>query len=110
MSTVEVDLTNFFDNNVCDTCGDKATHAVRNKVEEPNSSVRRFTYSPWRFGWDTHKKRQITRYLDGTWEQAAGRDSTSESAGRPRPDKVIAAAIHCAEQIMRKMYAWLGRV
>jgi hypothetical protein len=71
MSTVEVDLTNVFGNNVCDTCGDKATHAVRNKVEEPNSSVRRFTYGPWRFGCDIHKKRQITKYLDGTLEQAA---------------------------------------
>jgi hypothetical protein len=40
-------------------------------VEEPNSSVRRFTYGPWRFGCDIHKKRQITKYLDGTLEQAA---------------------------------------
>jgi hypothetical protein len=71
MSTEEGDLANFFDGNVCDTCGDKATHAVRNKVEEPNSAVRRFTYSPWRFGCDIHKKRQITKYVDGTLEQAA---------------------------------------
>ena len=71
MSMEEGDLANFFDGNVWDTCGDKATHAVRNKVEEPNSSVRRFTYSPWRFGCDIHKKRQITKYVDGTLEQAA---------------------------------------
>ena len=71
MSMEEGDLANFFDGNVCDTCGEKATHAVRNKVEEPNSSVRRFTYGPWRFGCDIHKKRQITKYLDGTLEQAA---------------------------------------
>ena len=71
MSMEEGDLANFFDGNVCDTCGDKSTHAVRNKVEEPNSSVRRFTYGPWRFGCDIHKKRQITKYLDGTLEQAA---------------------------------------
>jgi hypothetical protein len=71
MSLEEGDLANFFDGNVCDTCGDKATHAVRNKVEEPNSSVRRFTYGPWRFGCDIHKKRQITKYVDGTLEQAA---------------------------------------
>ena len=71
MSLEEGDLANFFDGNVCDTCGDKATHAVRNKVEEPNSSVSTFTYSPWRFGCDIHKKRQITKYLDGTLEQAA---------------------------------------
>jgi hypothetical protein len=40
MSMEEGDLANFFDGNVCDTCGEKATHAVRNKVVEPNSSVR----------------------------------------------------------------------
>ena len=71
MSLEEGDLANFFDGNVCDTCGEKATHAVRNKVEEPNSSVRRFTYGPWRFGCDIHKKKQITKYVDGTLEQAA---------------------------------------
>ena len=71
MSLEEGDLANFFDGNVCDTCGEKATHAVRHKVEEPNSSVRRFTYGPWRFGCDIHKKKQITKYVDGTLEQAA---------------------------------------
>jgi hypothetical protein len=72
MRMVEVDLTNFFGGNVCDTCDDKATHAVRNKVEEPSDSgFRKFVYSPWRFGCGIHKKRQITKYLNGTLEQAA---------------------------------------
>ena len=72
MSMVEVDLTNFFGGNVCDTCGEQATHAVRNKVEErSDSGFTKFVYGPWRFGCDIHKKKQITKYLDGTLEQAA---------------------------------------
>ncbi len=72
MSMVEVDSMNVFGENVCDTCGDKATDAVRNKVEErSDSGFRKFVYGPWRFGCDIHEKKQITKFLDGTLEKAA---------------------------------------
>jgi len=69
---VEINSTNVFGGNVCDACGEQATHAVRNKVEETSDSgFRKFVYGPWRFGCDTHKKKQITKFLDGTLEKAA---------------------------------------
>jgi hypothetical protein len=74
MSTVKTDSnpTNVFGGNVCDTCGERATHAVRNRVEEPSDSdLRRFTYGPWRFGCDVHEKKRTTKYLNGVVEQAA---------------------------------------
>jgi hypothetical protein len=71
MSMVEVNSSNVFGRNVCDTCGEQATHAVRNRVEERNSGFTRFAYGPWRFGCDIHKKKRITKYLNGTVELAA---------------------------------------
>lgn len=72
MSMAEINSTDVFGGNVCDTCGEKATHAVRNKVEErSDSDLRKFTYGPWRFGCGIHQKKQITKYLNGTLELAA---------------------------------------
>ncbi len=71
MSMVEVNSTDVFGGNVCDTCGEQATHAVRNRVQEHiNAGFREFSYGPWRFGCDIHKKKQTTKYLNGTVEQS----------------------------------------
>jgi len=60
----------FFGGNGCDTCGEQPTHAVCDRVEEPSDSeFRKFVYGPWRFGCDAHRKKRITKYLNGTVEE-----------------------------------------
>lgn len=61
---------NFFGGQVCDICGEQPTHAVRDRVEEPSDSdFRKFTYGPWRFGCDVHRKKRTIKYLDGRVEE-----------------------------------------
>lgn len=70
MSKQEANSTHAFHANVCETCGQPATHAARDRVEEPSdSSVRKFTYGPWRFGCDAHRKKRTLKRLDGIVEE-----------------------------------------
>jgi hypothetical protein len=70
MSRQKATSTNVFHTTVCETCGQPATHAVRDRVEEPSdSSFRKFIYGPWRFGCDAHRKRRTLKRLDGILEE-----------------------------------------